>query len=175
MRKQKKIKVGVLGGSFDPPHFGHLKISIEAKKSHKLSKIFWAITKKNPFKKECINTLKKRIFLSKKISSKKKYIKIRFFEKETKSNRTINLLNYLQRRFTRYELYLIIGADNLVNFHKWYKWREIPKIAKVLVFDRSGYKFKALNSVAYRKMGNKTFDFIHFRKVNISSSKIRNF
>ena len=53
--------------------------------------------------------------------------------------------------------------------------RAISVGIKDVSFDRSGYKFKALNSVAYKKMGNKTFDFIHFRKVNISSSKIRNF
>jgi len=175
LSKIKKIKVGILGGSFDPPHIGHLNISVEAKRSYKLSKIYWTITKKNPFKKKCKNNLEERILLSKKISSKKKYIKICFFEKKIKSNRTINLINYLERKFVRYELYLIIGADNLINFHKWYKWKEITKKVRVLVFDRSGYKFKALNSVAYKKMGKKTFNFVNFRKVNISSSKIRNF
>ena len=48
----KKIKIGVLGGSFDPAHKGHLAISKEAKKRFKLKKVIWAITKKNPFKKE---------------------------------------------------------------------------------------------------------------------------
>lgn len=175
MSKQKKLKLGILGGSFDPPHVGHLKISVEAKRNYKLNKILWAITKKNPFKKKCTNTLQKRIHLSKEISSKKKYIKIYFFEDTIRSNRTINLINYCKRKFENYNLYLMIGADNLVSFHKWYKWKEITKKVKILVFDRNGYKSKALNSLAYKKMGGKTFNFVSFKKVNISSSKIRNF
>lgn len=175
MSKIKINKLGILGGSFDPPHDGHIKISIEARKLYKLDNIIWAITNKNPFKKKCKFTLKKRIYLSKKISLKKKYINIKYFEKELRSNKTVKLINLLKKRFNNSELFFIIGADNLINFHKWYKWKEICKKSKILVFDRNGYKAKSLNSVAFRDMGKKTFDFINFNKVNISSSKLRNF
>ena len=57
----KKIRIGILGGSFDPAHKGHLKISKEAKKRLNLRKIIWAITKKNPFKGESNNSLNERI------------------------------------------------------------------------------------------------------------------
>ena len=63
----KKIKIGVLGGSFDPAHKGHLAISKEAKKRFDLKKIIWAITKKNPLKKESETTILKRIQGCKKI------------------------------------------------------------------------------------------------------------
>ena len=63
----KKNKIGILGGSFDPPHNGHLAISIDAKKRLKLKKIIWAITKKNPFKKKSTASLLARIKQSKKI------------------------------------------------------------------------------------------------------------
>ena len=79
MKKLRK-KLGILGGSFDPPHKGHLKISLEAKRKFKLNKIIWAITEKSPFKKKSKDNLKKRIFLSKKVIQNNKYIKVKHFE-----------------------------------------------------------------------------------------------
>ena len=67
-------KIGILGGTFDPPHKGHLKISQIAKKKFELKKIIWAITKKNPFKKKSYFDLNKRIKLSKFLTKKQKYI-----------------------------------------------------------------------------------------------------
>ena len=70
MKKNKKrgyIKIGILGGTFDPPHKGHLYISKIALKKLRLKKILWVITKKNPFKKNPMFSLKKRLLLSKKI------------------------------------------------------------------------------------------------------------
>ena len=61
VQSEIKDKIGVLGGSFDPPHKGHLAISVEAKKRYNLKKIIWAITEKNPFKNKSENSLSKRI------------------------------------------------------------------------------------------------------------------
>ena len=66
-----------------------------------------------------------------------------------------------------------MGADNLVNFHKWYKWKNILKKIKLIVFDRHGYKKKSLNSKTYKNYGRKKVTFIEFNKVNISSSQLR--
>ncbi len=171
--KNKKIKnIGLLGGSFDPPHKGHLAISIEGKKKFKLDNIIWSITKKNPFKKKSFLSLKERIKLSKKISKSKRFIKVKYFEDKIKSNRTINLINYIKKK-NSYNLYLILGADNLINFHKWYKWKSISQKCNILVFDRSGYKAQSLKSIAFKHLKQKNFKFVSFKKVNISSSKIR--
>ena len=76
----KKIRVGILGGSFDPAHKGHLAISKEAKKRFNLKRIIWAITKKNPFKVESETALSKRIKDCKKIIGTNFFIKVRFYE-----------------------------------------------------------------------------------------------
>ena len=73
-------KIGILGGTFDPPHRGHLKISQIAKKKFGLKKIIWAITKKNPFKKKSYFGLNKRIKLSRSLTKKQKYISVVFLK-----------------------------------------------------------------------------------------------
>ena len=66
-----------------------------------------------------------------------------------------------------------MGADNLVNFHKWHKWRQISQKCKIIVFDRHGFKKKSLNSTSFKTLNNNNLKFIKFNKVNISSSKLR--
>jgi len=168
----KKIKIGILGGSFDPAHKGHLAISKEAKKKLNLKQIIWTITKKNPFKKKSSESLLNRIKYCKKIVGKNKFIKIRFYENTIKSNKTFNLINYLTKNKKK-EIYLLMGADNLINFHKWYKWNKIPEKCNIVVFDRHGYKKKSLKSITFKRLNNKNLKFIKFNKVNISSSKLR--
>ena len=170
--KTQKIRVGVLGGTFDPAHKGHLEISKQAKKRFELKKILWAITKKNPLKNESKLSLKSRIQFAKKLIGKNEYIKIRFFEDKISSNRTIDLIKYLNKD-KKFEIYFIMGADNLINFHKWHKWKSISKKCNILVFDRLGYKAKSLKSITFKQISEKSLKFINFKKVNISSSQLR--
>ena len=173
MKKKIKNKIGVLGGSFDPAHIGHLKISIEAKKKFKLNKIIWAITKKNPFKEKSLFSIKERIDKGKEITIRYKYISVKFFEDRIKSNKTIDLINYLKKKNSKSEIFFLMGADNLINFHKWYKWKSISSKCNILVFDRKNYKSKSLKSRAFKKLNSKGLEFVNFKKVNISSSKLR--
>ena len=168
----KKIKIGILGGSFDPAHRGHLAISKEAYKRLRLKKIIWAITKKNPLKKKSSKSLSIRMNSCKKIIGKIPYIKVKFYEDVIKSNKTINLISYLNKN-KRNEIYFLMGADNLINFHKWRNWRKISKKCKIIVFDRHGYKKRSLNSTTFKRLNNKNLKFIEFNKVNISSSQLR--
>ena len=66
-----------------------------------------------------------------------------------------------------------MGADNLINFHKWYMWKSISQKCNILVFDRLGYKSKSLRSITFRQLNEKNLKFINFKKVNISSSQLR--
>ena len=168
----KKNKIGILGGSFDPAHKGHLAISKEAAKRFKLKKIIWAITKKNPFKKKSNLNLSTRIKNCKKIIKKINFIEVKFLENKIKSNKTINLINYFTKNKNN-EIFFIMGADNLINFHKWHKWRIISEKCNIVVFDRHGYKKKSFNSKTYKSLYREKLKFINFNKVNISSSQLR--
>jgi len=170
---KKNLRIGILGGTFDPAHKGHIKISQESKKKFKLNLVIWAITKKNPFKKTSSLDLNFRINYAKKITKREKYIKIIFFEKNIKSNKTINLINHLKKINNKLKIYFIMGADNLINFHKWYRWKSISQKCNILVFDRHGYKAKSLKSITFRHLKQKKLKFIEFKKVNISSSQLR--
>ena len=168
----KKKRIGILGGSFDPAHKGHLKISKEAIKRFNLQKLIWAITKKNPFKNIIENNLKKRIIKCQKVIKKNRLIKVKYYEDLIKSNKTIDLINHLYKN-KKTKLFFLMGADNLINFHKWHQWKSISKKCNILVFDRTKYKSKSLNSLAFKKLKNEGLKFINFKKVNISSSKLR--
>jgi len=85
------------------------------------------------------------------------------------------LIKYFKSKIKKKEIYFLLGADNLLNFHKWDNWKKIPKICKIVVFDRNGFKVKAKKSIAYKSIKNKGLIYVEFKKVNISSSKIRNF
>ena len=174
MKKNKKKKynrIGILGGTFDPPHKGHFYISKIALKKFKLNEIFWVITKKNPLKNKPHLKINERIKLSKKIAKKNKKITVKYFDDKIRSSSTFNLLNYLRKK-TKANLFFLMGADNLKKFHKWKNWRKIPKLAKILIFPREKYSF---TSVATKKLNKNDFIYVKSKKINISSSIIRKF
>ena len=173
--KKNYKKIGILGGTFDPPHEGHLHIAKVALKKLKLNKILWIVTKKNPLKKKPYLSKNIRINLSKKLTSKEKKILVKYLDDKVNSMNTIDLINYIKKNEKKTSLYFLIGADNLKKFHKWNNWEQIPKIAKIVVFARKNYSFKSLSSTVSKKFNKKDWIFINSRKINISSSLIRKF
>ena len=170
--KNKTIKIGILGGTFDPPHKGHFYISKVGIKKLKLKKLIWLITKKNPLKDKPFLSIKKRIQLSKKITRSNKKISVQYIDGKIKSSNTFDFLKYIGKKNPRTKLYFLMGSDNLIKFHKWFNWREIPKIARIVVFPR-GKDLK--KSIAAQKLNKKDFIYINCKKINISSSLIRKF
>ena len=171
--KQKiKKKIGILGGTFDPAHKGHIAISKEALKKFNLKSIIWAITDQNPFKDKSKNNLRNRIKFCKKIIGKNNLVKVRYFENIINSNKTSDLIDYLSKNYN-FDIFFLMGADNLVNFHKWHKWKNILKKSKLIVFDRHGYKKRSLNSRTFKGSYDEQVTFVEFNKVNISSSQLR--
>ena len=173
MLMPNKKKVGVLGGSFDPPHKGHLRISEISLKKIKLQKVYWVITKKNPFKKKPFFSLKQRISRSKKAIKKYKKIKILYLDDKIRSSRTIDVVNYFRKIKKQKNLCLILGSDNLLNFHRWTSWKKIVKLTKLVVFSRKGYDKKSKESIVVKYLNKKNIVFINNKLINISSSNIK--
>ena len=168
---QKKY-IGLLGGSFDPPHKGHLGISKIAIKKLKLKKIYWVITKKNPFKNKTFYSLSERINYAKIISKSQKKILIIHLENIVKTSRTIDIINYLIKKKNIKNIYFIIGSDNLIRFHKWKSWKKIVKLVKLVVFSRKGYDRKGMKSIVVKNYKNKIV-FIKNKPIAISSTQLK--
>jgi nicotinate-nucleotide adenylyltransferase len=166
-----KKKIGILGGSFDPPHDGHLTISKLAIKKLLLDQVYWCVTKKNPFKDKAFLSLPERIKRSKTMTNKVKKIKIKFLEDKIKSNNTVDLIKYFKKKNKENIFYLIIGSDNLITFHKWKNWRLLMELSKIVVFSRKDYDKKAKKSVTMKLV--KKLIFIKNKPINISSTQIK--
>ena len=173
MLKSNKRKIGILGGSFDPPHKGHIEISKISLKKIKLKKIFWIVTKKNPFKKKPFFSIKDRLSKAKKSIKKYKNIRVLYLDEKLKSSRTINVINYFRKVKKQKDLYLILGSDNLLQFHKWTNWKKIVKLTKLIVFSRKGYDKKSKESVVVKYLNKKNIIYINNKSIDISSSNIR--
>ena len=169
---QKKY-IGILGGSFDPVHKGHLGISKIAIRKFKLKKIYWVVTKKNPFKNKTFYSLNERVNLAKKISRTQKKIQTIHLENIIKSSRTIDMVNYFIRKKNIKNIYFIIGSDNLIRFHKWKSWKKIVKLVKLIVFSRRGYDRKGMKSTVVKNFKNKII-FIKNNHITISSTQLKN-
>ena len=85
------------------------------------------------------------------------------------------MLKIITKKNKENKIFFLIGADNLIKFHKWKKWKKIPELAKIVVFAREDFLKKALNSVAAKKLKKSDWFYINSKKMNISSSLIRKF
>ena len=173
MSKPKKKAIGLFGGSFDPPHIGHFKISKMSLKKLRLEKIYWIITKKNPFKNKAFFSINQRVKKSKEILKGFRNIEILYLDDKIKSSRTIKIINYFIKVRKQKDLYLILGSDNLLNFHKWTSWKKIVKLTKLVVFSRKGYDKKSKESIVVKYLKKKNIIFIKNKLINISSSDKR--
>lgn len=172
MVKASNKTIGLVGGTFDPAHKGHIAITKIAIKKFKLSKVLWVVTKKNPFKDNPYYSLSQRLKKAKEITRGIKKIQVIHLDKRVNSSRSINIINYLVNRKKLKNIYFIIGADNLINFHRWKDWKKIVKLTKLIVFSRKGYDRKGSKSTVTKYYKNK-ITFIKNRPIVISSTKLR--
>ena len=168
---QKKY-IGLLGGSFDPAHKGHLGISKIALKKLRLKKIYWVITKKNPFKSKTFYSLDERIRYAKKITKNHKKIQLIYLENIIKSTKTIDVINYFIKKKKITNIFFIIGSDNLIGFHRWKSWKKIVKFVKLIVFSRNGYDRKGMKSIVAKNFKNRII-FIKNKPISISSTQLK--
>ena len=180
--------IGLLGGSFDPPHKGHLYISLEGKKILNLDEVWWLVTPQNPLKINQPASYKDRV-KNCKLIAKKHPIKIKEIEKKINSRYSYETIEYLNGHYKNINFFWLMGADNLINFHKWQNAKKIFNEIPIVVFRRYGYNEKALKSYTsnfyknFRLTGKivnvKNFNklpawtIIQNKEIKISSTEIR--
>ncbi len=165
--------IGILGGSFDPPHKGHLYLSKQSLKRLKLKKVIWAITRKNPLKKKPHFSLTLRKKMCRKIINGNANIELKHYEDKLKSNTSLDLVKFLKKN-SNYRIFFIIGSDNLINFHKWKGYKDLLKMSNLVVFSRKGFDTKARKSVIMKDLKSKNITFFKNLKIDISSTQLRN-
>ena len=158
--------IGLLGGSFDPPHKGHLYISLEAKKILKLDDIWWLVTPQNRLKVNRPASYSERI-KNCKLIIKNQPIKIKEIEKKINSKFSYQTIKYLNKHYKNINFFWLMGAENLINFHKWQNADKIFNEIPIVVFRRYGYNNKALKSY--------TSNFYKNFRINNNNLHIKNF
>ena len=130
------MKIGILGGSFNPPHLGHINLSNLALKKLKLDQIWWIPTAFNPFKNiEIYSSLDQRINECKKLTVNHPKI----YVKKISEIYTINLIERIQNKHPDINFYWIMGADNIVNFHLWKNFAKLIRLLPIAIFSRENY------------------------------------
>jgi nicotinate-nucleotide adenylyltransferase len=167
------MRVGLLGGSFNPAHTGHVHISLQAKKYLNLNQIWWIPTKQNPFKNNS-NNFKERLDKCQEITKQYPHIFVKNSEEKINNIYSIDLIKKLQKTHPNHQFFWIMGADNLIKFHLWKNWQEIIKLTPLIICDRGNYFYQAIKSrgFLFAKKLNK-YHFLKIRKIDISSTQIR--
>jgi nicotinate-nucleotide adenylyltransferase len=144
------MRIGLLGGSFNPPHAAHRLISVMALKRLRLDQVWWMVTPGNPLKNHGeLAPLPERIALSRSISQHPR-IKVTAFEAGIGTAYTAAALRFIRRRFPATHFVWLMGADNLAGFHRWNEWEAIFSMMPIAVEDRPGWRHRALASRAAR-------------------------
>lgn len=130
------MRIGLFGGSFDPAHEGHAHVAETALKRLKLDAVWWLVSPQNPLKPKS-GAFTKRMASARKLARGSKMV-VTDLEKRYACAYTYQTLRVLKRLYPGVSFFLLIGADNLANFHKWKNWREVARAAPVVVVARPG-------------------------------------
>ena len=150
-------RIGLLGGSFNPPHPGHRLISQIALKRLGLDQVWWIVTPRNPLKSRTVLApLDHRLRLCAAISQDRR-IRVTAFEQDLRTTFTVGTLTFLKARYSGVRFVWLMGADCLAEFHRWQHWREIFSIMPIAVVDRPGQHLAALSSRSGRAFQSRRF------------------
>ena len=184
------MRIGLLGGSFNPPHIAHRAISLFAIKRLKLDRVWWLVTPGNPLKDNgALHELDERAQAARQMASDPR-IDVSCLESVIGTRYTVDTINYLRRRVSGLRFVWIMGADNLAQFHRWQNWQRIASQMPIAVIDRPPSSFRALAAPAaralarYRVPENEAGRLADFRapawvfltglKMSLSSTGLRN-
>ena len=143
-------RIGLMGGSFDPAHMGHMQVARFALKRFDLHQVWWLLTPANPLKDHAPAPLTKRLAQAQSIAQHPR-IRVSAIETHLGSHFTDHTLSALKRRHPNVQFIWLMGADNMVHFHHWYNWQEIAHQMPIGVFTRSAARAFALQSPFARR------------------------
>jgi nicotinate-nucleotide adenylyltransferase len=184
------MRIGLLGGSFNPPHLAHRTISLFAIKRLKLDRVWWLVSPGNPLKDNGrLHELEARAKAAREMAADPR-IDVTCLESVIGTRYTVDTINYLRRRACGLRFVWIMGADNLAQFHRWQHWQRIATEVPIAVIDRPPQSFRALAAPAaqalapYRLPENQAgrladqrapaWVFLTGLKLNLSSTTLRN-
>jgi nicotinate-nucleotide adenylyltransferase len=186
LNNKHNLNIGLLGGTFNPPHKGHLHISKDALKRFKLDYIWWIVSLQNPLKEIKAPSFESRIKQCNQLIDSKEII-VSDLERRINSNDTMTLLRFLDGQRSGNNYYWIMGSDIFLNFDQWGEWQNILRSIKIIVYDRPKYLYKdiknTINPIILKYKKDKGsflsssppgWTLIKSLTPNISSTEIRN-
>jgi len=160
-------RVGLYGGSFNPPHQGHKALAETALRRLGLDQIWWMVTPGNPLKdKEALKPLEERIVQSRALIRHPR-IHITGFEAGMRTTCSAKIVSLIRRRHKQVHFVWLMGADNLKNFHLWQHWRTMADTISLAIIDRPGVTFAALASPAARALSRFRLPPSHARQLSL--------
>ena len=142
-----RLKIGLLGGSFNPAHDGHLHMTKLALRALRLDQIWWLVTPQNPLKDQhMMMTLADRRDAARKLTRHNPQIKVLSPEARRPNHLTFNTLKWLRKTCPHAQFIWIMGADNLVQFRAWHRHRDICRLMPMAVIDRPGFSYQAMSA-----------------------------
>jgi len=142
-RPAPAVRVGLLGGSFNPAHEGHRAISLEALKRLRLHRVWWLVSPQNPLKASDEMQSYAARFASARRAARHPQLVVSDLERRLGTRYTVDTLRRLTRR-RGHRFVWLIGADNLGQLPRWHRWRQLVRLAPIAVFDREPYSYAAL-------------------------------
>ncbi len=180
--------IGLLGGSFDPPHAGHVHITLEALKRFRLDRVWWLVSPGNPLKPDSPAAIERRMAAARDMMQHPRVV-ITDIERRLGTRYTAETLDGLRGMYRNVRFVWLMGADNLASFHKWEQWQRILNTVPVGIIARPSARVAARTSPAaarYRKAQltgraasllpqarPPAWCFVNVPMVNLSSSDIR--
>jgi nicotinate-nucleotide adenylyltransferase len=143
-RRAPRLRIGLLGGSFNPAHEGHLAITREALKRLRLDRVWWLVSPQNPLKPVAGTAdLDQRVAGARAIAGRDPRVVVTDLERRLGTRYTVDTVRWLRRR-CRSRFVWLIGADNLAQLPRWRRWRRLVRTVPIAVFDREPYSYVAL-------------------------------
>lgn len=145
------MRIGLFGGSFDPPHVGHISASLAAIRRLRLDRLWWLVSPGNPLKDTRARpTLEQRVAQARRLASHPKIV-VTGLEAALGVRHTDATIDYLTRRCPGVSFVWIMGADNLLQFHRWRNWEKIAAMVPIAIIDRPGATVKVASARAAQR------------------------